>query len=715
MTTSEPSSLGLDTPLADVPGVGLGRARILRRLGLRRLRGLLLHFPRSWESPAELRTVETLQEGEPSRLVGRVVEVDLRNTAPGRSVLGVLIQQGSRFVRCVWFNQPQIMQSVRRGQIVLLEGKPKQNGLRWEFHHPKLRTTDREDDPAASGPMLPVYPLTEGVAQPQMRRLLRMVVPRYAKLFGDPLPEDLRQRLDLPEFPEALQQFHFPENDAQRLRARRRLAFQELLVLQLALGLRRRNTQQRPAEPLPSNGRIDGRIRRLLPFQLTAGQNAAVRQVTADLARTQPMNRLLQGDVGSGKTVVALYAMLVAVANEHQAVLMCPTEVLAQQHGQAIDRLLSASRVRRAVLTGSLPPHQRQRIREQIASGELDLIVGTQALLSQGVEFPRLGVAVIDEQHKFGVRQRAGLRAAGKSPHVLVMSATPIPRSLGLTLYGDLDITTVTDRPPGRAPVYTYCVGDDHRERWWDFVRKKLDAGHQAYVIAPRIRQEVPTPQAEEAPDTTAAPAVDEARPVAPLGVEQVFDELSSGALAGYRLGLLHGQLPTADKQRVLDDFRKGWTQVLVATTVVEVGVDVPNATLMTIEQGHRFGLATLHQLRGRISRGPRPGYCTVFGSPEDATGRRRLEAFETSHDGFALAELDFQLRGPGSFLGTRQSGLPPLYVADLAADAELLSLAKAEAATLLDSPQGWPGPWTDLGAIVHRKYGRVFDLGDVG
>lgn len=711
MSESPRPKIELTTPLADVPGVGFSRARILRRLGLRTLRDVLLNFPRDWEDLSTVRTIPTLQEGELCALPCRVVEWELRNTGPGRTILGVLVEQDKKFARAVWFNQPHMAGKFERRQLIVLEGKPKQNGLRWEFHHPKVRVPDNEEA-VGSGRLLPVYRLTEGVSQAQMRRLMRSCVGRFADLIEEPLPDAFRQRLELPAMTDTIRAMHFPETKPVRDAARRRLAFQELLVMQLALALRRRQSTDARAPVLGSSARLDARIRRLLPFELTEGQRQAIREVCEDLAREKPMNRLVQGDVGSGKTVVAVYAMLVAVAGEHQAVLMAPTEVLARQHWHSVDRLLQASRVRRALLTGAVPTAERERILAQLAAGELDLVVGTQALLSERVSFAKLGLVVIDEQHKFGVRQRAGLRTtSGQQPHVLIMSATPIPRTVGLTLYGDLDVTTIRDRPPGRAPVFTYFVGDDHRDRWWAFVRKHLDAGRQAYVIGPRVRQLAAEPDSPAEPDT----AADATKAAPPKSVEEIYDELAAGPLAGYRLGLVHGQLTSQDKQQALRSFRDGWTQVLVATTVVEVGVDVPNATLMTIEEGQRFGLATLHQLRGRISRGTHEGFCTVFASTDDPIGHKRLTAFAETTDGFALAELDFQLRGPGSFLGTRQHGLPPLFVADLVADAPLVELSRDEAAAILSDTTGWQESWSALRRIVLRKYGSVFDLGDVG
>ena len=451
----------------------------------------------------------------------------------------------------------------------------------------------------------------------------------------------------------------------------------------------------RQAPPLEATAQIDARIRRLFPFELTAGQQQAIAEIRADMGRPRPMNRLLQGDVGSGKTVVALYAMLLAVAHGHQAVLMAPTEILARQHAQTIRRFLGASQVRRAELIGGMPAKERAAMLEEIAAGRIDIIVGTQAILQDDVRFAKLGLVVIDEQHKFGVRQRAALKLSGPDPHYLVMTATPIPRTVTMTLFGDLEVSTLSDLPPGRQKVHTYLAGDERRERWWEFVRKKLGEGRQAYVVVPLV---------EESEQLSAA------------SVQAAYEALANGELEAYRLGLIHGRMTSEEKDAAMERFRCGETQVLVSTSVVEVGVDVPNATLMTIESGQRFGLAQLHQLRGRISRGKHPGFCCVFAAAQTEEADERLKAFEGSTDGFQLAEIDFRLRGPGDLFGTRQHGLPPLRVADLQSDAALLAEARRDAAAMIATDPGLSQP--DHVALRQRmlaRYGKALDLGDVG
>ena len=451
----------------------------------------------------------------------------------------------------------------------------------------------------------------------------------------------------------------------------------------------------RQAPPLAATALIDARILRLFPFELTQGQRQAIAEIGTDMGQPRPMNRLLQGDVGSGKTVVALYAMLLAVAHGHQAVLMAPTEILARQHALTIQRFLAGSQVRRAELTGGMPSKQRAAMLEEIAAGRIDLVVGTQAMLQEDVRFAQLGLVVIDEQHKFGVRQRAVLKHSGPDPHYLVMTATPIPRTIAMTLFGDLDTSILSDTPPGRQKVHTYLADDQRRERWWEFVRKKLTEGRQGYVVVPLV---------EESEQSTAA------------SLQQTYEALANGELEAFRLGLIHGRMTTEEKDAVMDGFRQGDIQVLISTSVVEVGVDVPNATLMTIESGERFGLAQLHQLRGRISRGRHPGFCCVFAAPQSEESQERLKALAASTDGFQLAEIDFRLRGPGELFGTRQHGLPPLRVADLLRDTELLIEARRDALALVSADPGLVLPQNlALRQRMLARYGKAMELGDVG
>lgn len=685
----------LATPVQFIKGVGPQRAELLDRMGLRTASDLLFYFPRDYYDASQLVAVHQLVENEPASVCGIVQEVDLRNTGPGRSWLGVLVRQDAGYLRAMWFNQPWMRDRVSVGARVLLSGAPRFNGGRWEMVHPRVEVLDDEQQ-SPTGKIQPIYSLTEGIRQWQMRRIVQGVAAEYGDCVNEVFPESYLQAHDLRPMSSALQEIHAPPDADTLAQARRRFVYQELLVLQLALAMRRQQlTDRGNSASLSATAQIDARIRRLFPFELTGAQDQAIAEISADMARSTPMNRLLQGDVGSGKTVVAEYAMLCAVAHGHQAAIMTPTEVLARQHVRTLARDLRESRVRIALFTGSMGAAERRETLERIAVGDVDLIIGTHALLHEEVVPAKLGLVVIDEQHKFGVRQRAALRGAGPDPHYLVMTATPIPRTVSMALFGDLDVSTLREAPPGRAVVHTYLGEDERREKWWDFFRKKLREGRQGYVIAPLV---------ESGHDDGTA------------SVQQLYEALANGELEAFRLDLIHGRMSSWDKEAAMASFGRAETQVLVATSVVEVGIDVPNATVMTIEGAERFGLAQLHQLRGRISRGTHPGYLCVFAETKTDEARQRLDAFCNTNDGFELAEIDFKLRGPGDLFGAQQHGLPAFRIADLVRDAELLTAARKDARELVAENPGLAAPeFTLLRDMVIRRYGRTLELVDVG
>jgi ATP-dependent DNA helicase RecG len=685
----------LATPVQYLKGVGPERAVLLERLGLRTARDVLFFFPRDYQDLTDFRSIAALEEGTLASIRAVVEEVDLRAGETGRSVLGVLVRDGGQYLRALWFNQPYMRERFRAGQHVVLSGKPTMKAFRWEMVHPRVQWIDPDDEPPA-GKLLPIYPLTEGLKQPQVRRITQAVLETCLDGLDEVFPADYRQQHELLPLAEALPEIHFPASHERLERARRRFIYQELLVLQLALALRRhRQTVQPKATPLEATAKIDARVRRLFSFDFTASQERAIREVAADLARPVPMNRLLQGDVGSGKTVVAVYALLVAVAHGHQAAIMAPTEVLARQHYRTLGALLAESQVRTALLTGGLSAKERQQTLDAIGRGEVDVVIGTQAIISGGVQFSRLALVVIDEQHKFGVRQRASLKQAGADPHYLVMTATPIPRTIAMTVYGDLDVSTLQESPPGRQHLYTYLPPEKDRPRWWEFVRKKLREGRQAYVIVPLV---------EESESWDAA------------SLNVTYESLANGELEAFRLDLLHGRMTPTEKDATMHAYYRGETQVLVSTSVVEVGVDVPNATVMTILGADRFGLAQLHQLRGRVHRGSHPGYCCLFADRDDAAENERLQAIVATTNGFELAEKDFELRGPGELLGTRQHGLPPLRIADLRRDSPIVMEARVDAQQLMASDPELHSPdHALLGRQVLVRYGKALNLGDVG
>ncbi|MFK7960431.1 MAG: helicase-related protein [Phycisphaerales bacterium] len=559
-----------------------------------------------------------------------------------------------------------------------------------------------QDVADASGPpaeMLPVYAATEGLPSRMIGSIIRRALPDALPAVDDHLPPAYRDERDLPALAAAIATIHDPADQAQADAARRRLAFDELLLLQLAVMMKRaERTRTTHAVALPRTDAIAARIESRLPFQYTDDQRAAVLEIAADLARPTPMNRLLQGDVGAGKTVVALDAMLVAVAARRQAALVAPTELLAEQHERSLRSLLDGSDVRLARLTGSMAMAERRAIVAGLASGEFDIVVGTHALLGEGVQFAHLSLVVVDEQHRFGVHQRAALRdrgGDGSAPHVLVMTATPIPRTLAMTVFGDLDVSVIRGLPPGRTPIRTELATPDQLGRVQEIMGETVDRGEQVYVVVPAV-------EGDDDQELTS--------------VSGRVAQLEAGPLHGRRIAGVHGRLSADDRAATMDAFHAGEIDVLVATTVIEVGVDVANATLMVVEDADRFGLAQLHQLRGRVGRGDRPGRCLLVADPATDDGTRRLEAIAATTDGFEIAEADLLIRGPGEVFGTRQSGLAPFRVADLVRDRRLLTLARKDAEAWIDrSPELRADGESLLRSRVLRRHGRAFGLGDVG
>ena len=683
------------SPIDHLPGVGARFGKLLFKLGIRTVSDLLFDFPRDYLDLSDERLIVDLEEEVLQSIRGVVAEVATSSRGFGKSRVSILLQDSSGHLRATWFNQPFMAKKFHEGQHLILTAKPKQRGLMWEMAHPQVTWLAEEEANSSGKQFLPVYSLTEGLTQYHMRRMAELVVNDFANVPAEVFPPRLLSRYHLLPLEAALRTIHEPEDQEALLAARRRFIFQELFVLQLAVSMRRSQQLSLPATSLPATAKIDARIRRLLPFELTASQNQAIEEVTADMALDRPMNRLLQGDVGSGKTIVALYAMLVTVAHGQQATLMAPTEILARQHADTLADLLQASRVRSAVLAGSTTKGEREQILEALASGELDLVIGTHAIIQDDVRFKNLGLVVIDEQHKFGVRQRAALKQEDHWPHYLVMTATPIPRTVTMTLFGDLDISTMRDMPAGRQPINTYLVEEGQEERWWAFVRDRLREGRQAYVVAP---------------------LVDESETVSAPSVAKAFEQLTNGELEAFRTGLLHGRMAASEKQQVMSEYREGEIQVLISTSVIEVGVDVPNATVMTVAGAERFGLAQLHQLRGRVGRGQHAGFCGVMVGEGNEEGRERLEAFAKATDGFELAELDFELRGPGDLFGTQQHGLPPLRIADLKRDREILEEARREAQLLVGEDPGLShADHEKLRRQMLKRYEKALELGDVG
>lgn len=686
---------GLQTPVQFLRGCGPQRALLLKNLDIHTVGQLLLHVPHEIHDFTCIRHVPQLQADELQAVHGVVVDRDARELTGGRSLVGIVLNCDGHFVRGIWFNQPWMFRKYSEGQRLVFQGKPQRRTGRWEFSNPSVIALAPEDQVEAGAGVLPRYSLTDGISMDTMRRLTRAATEQFADLFEDPLPESLRNQLKLPALPDAIRGLHAPSTPEQWRESRRRILLDDLLEFQLGLALRRHHSRRQKAAPLPVSAKIDARIRRLFSFKFTSGQDQAVRDLCSDLQRPEPMHRLLQADVGAGKTAVAVYALLAAVAAGHQAALMAPTEVLAAQHWDTLEELLRESRVQRCLLLGGLPAARRREMLAGIADGSISLIIGTQALIQDSIQFHSLALVVIDEQHRFGVRQRSRFAGREFSPHVLIMTATPIPRSLCLTQFGDLDVSVIKDLPPGRQKVVTSrIVARQEQSRVWQFVRQQTAAGRQAYVVCPRVEG-----QTED--DSAAA--------------ESVFRNLQNSELAGLRIELLHGRMDREQRHAVMDRFRDRSCDVLVTTTVIEVGVNVPNATLMIIQQAERFGLAQLHQLRGRICRGSHQGYCFLFSESEVPDSVARLTAMEQSTDGFALAEKDAELRGPGDILGLRQSGAMPLRCADPIRDLALLQEARQIAVSLVDSDQIELPQFQPLKELVLNRFSGLLDLPPAG
>ena len=690
----------LATPLQFVKGVGPRRAADLSNAGLETVEDFLLRFPLRYEDRARLVPIGALKPGTMVTVSGRVLSTGLRQTRrPGFRLFELLVGDDSGAVRAVFPNQAFLRDVFHAGEQVVLYGAVEyRGGLQVSNPEYELVRNGADEDDASvhTGRIVPVYEKVGSMTPRMQRSLMHRLLSGLPPDVTDPLPAAIREARDLPDRRTALVESHFPSAGtnlealgACRTPAQQRLIFEEFFLFQAGLALRkRRQTIAHKARPVVVDDRVRESARRVLPFKLTDGQKGALREIVTDMQKPEPMNRLLQGDVGAGKTIVALLSALVTMENRQQVAFMAPTEILADQHYLTIRRLLDASRFRVASLTGSLSPSRRREVLAELASGSVHLVVGTHALAEQDVAFHDLGLVIIDEQHRFGVLQRAMLRAKAATPDVLVMTATPIPRTLALTAYGDLDVSVIADLPPGRQPIRTIARPEGRRDEAYASVRKALEAGRQAYVIYPLVED-------SEKVDLRAATAM--------------ADHLQAEVFPEFSVGLLHGRLKPEEKDRVMAAFARGDVHVLASTTVVEVGVDVPNATMMVVEHAERFGLSQLHQLRGRVGRGDHPSTCILlYQAPLADAGRARLETLEETTDGFLIAERDLALRGPGDFFGTRQSGMPTLRVGDLMRDQRLMEEARQEAVNWIDAADAASPLVAYLGANWAPRFGLV-------
>lgn len=668
------------SPLTRLPGVGKAAAERFGRLGVATAGEAVFLFPRRFNDFTDLRKISELRPAsQPQTVVGTVFTIG--EVRFGRRVRGTqaVITDGSGMLKAMWWNMPFVARALSEGQRVVLSGRVREYRGRIQMENPEYEPAD--DDSFEGGRLQPVYPATQGLGQRTIRNTVKAAVEALADQVADPVPEWLRREEGLPPVAEAIRAYHYPPHAGAAEQARQRLAVGEFLAVQSAVLMRRAEWQQGNDAPSLSLDAERGGFLKSLPFPLTRAQERCLAEIENDLRGPHPMLRLLQGDVGSGKTVVAFAAMLAAVRSGYQAALMAPTEILAEQHYRSLSHLLSGDQLtaldgmfappwlgrplRVLMLTGSLTPNQKQQIRGDAAHGGADIIIGTHALLEDDVAIPRLGLAVIDEQHRFGVMQRARLRQKGMNPHLLVMTATPIPRTLALTVYGDLEVSTIDEMPPGRKPVRTRWYQPHERDDAYTFLRKRLDAGEQAYIICPLVEE-------SETLDVRSA--------------EEEFEHLRNGPLRGYDLELLHGRMPARQKEDVMSRFGRNEARALVSTSVIEVGIDVPNATVIVIEGAERFGLSQLHQFRGRVGRSEKQSYCLLFSSEEDPgpEARERLEAMCETTDGFELAEVDLRMRGEGETWGRLQSGSNTMLRVARLTDRDILLRARSMATRVL-------------------------------
>ncbi|MFN2431868.1 MAG: ATP-dependent DNA helicase RecG [Gemmatimonadota bacterium] len=675
----------LDSPVRFLPGVGAARAERYAKLGVETIAGLLALYPRRYVDASRPTPIRELVPGDQATVVGVVRAAAVRR-ARRMSIFTAAIDDGTGAVEALFFNQPFLEGTLRPGVSVLVHGEIARRG-RLQIQPLEWWVTT----PEAGGRIVPVYPATEGLTQKQIRANVREALRRLRGRIPEILPSAVLRAERLVPREQALRGLHAPESDAEVDAGRRRVIFEEFFLWELALALltsERRSTAGAP--PLRADpGQAETRLRALLPFALTAAQERVTAEIARDAGGTRPAGRLLQGDVGSGKTVVAALALTRAVDSGCQGALMAPTQILAEQHAATLAEWLDAAGVTVGLLTAAVKGKARTWLLRRLKSGELQVLVGTHALLGEDVGFRRLGLVIVDEQHRFGVEQRLGLAAKGVSPHVLVMTATPIPRSLALSLYGDLDVSVLDELPRGRRRVRTRLVPEARREALHSFLRERMDAGEQVFVVVPLVEE-------SEASDLQAATAA--------------YERYARDVFPGRGIGLVHGRLAPDERSRVMDRYRRGEIRLLVSTTVIEVGVDVPAANVMVIENAERFGLAQLHQLRGRVGRGEREAWCFLFaspGAPPEAV--ERLELLRRNADGFRIAEEDLRLRGPGDFFGTQQHGVPRFVLADLARHGGILERAKAAAFELVERAPALRGEELDsLRAALRRVYGEA-------
>ncbi|MFH1665025.1 MAG: ATP-dependent DNA helicase RecG, partial [Candidatus Omnitrophota bacterium] len=661
-----------DIPVRYVKGVGPQRADLLQKLGIETVLDLLYYLPRRYEDRSDIVEVKDIVPGKTQGVIGKVLKTSVFSARTGTRIFEIEIGGPGRRLFGVWYNQPFMSNVFSAGQTVALYGKVEVFN-RLLMNHPVFEVLDEGcvKDSLDIGRIVPIYSLTEKLTQKYMHKVVFQAIRGHVGEAQDPLPTRLRASRKLVDLKFAIENIHYPHSFENLERAYKRLVFEEFFILQVIMALRRRKVKEKGIRHEVRSDLLSD-FEKLFSFELTSDQARCIKEIEKDMSSEKPMYRLLQGDVGSGKTVVSMYALLLTVKNGYQGAIMAPTEILARQHYVTISKTFMPLGVNVRLLINGLDRASRENVEREIADGEADIIVGTHSLFQEGIEYENLGLVIIDEQHKFGVEQAKALRRKGRVPDTLIMTATPIPRSLALTLFGDMDISSLKSKPAGRGNVYTYRVDEDKREAVYGFLRDEVSKGRQAFIVCPRVKK-------------TGASALKSA--------EETYEHLSGDVFKDLRLALIHGRMKTDEKEKVMDGFRKGERDILVATTVIEVGVDIPNVTVMVIEHAEQYGLAQLHQLRGRIGRGKHESYCILIGAPGTETSRERLSAVVSTDDGFEIAEKDMDIRGPGEFLGTRQSGLPELKFGNIARDFSIMEEARKDAFGLVEEDPALEDP----------------------
>src|SRR5688500_17494854 len=690
-----PIAVAHQRPVEDLEGVGPSRAKHLKALGVNNLRDLVEYFPRTYQFESSELTISRLVPEQIQTVRGTIVAVNFI-TGRGKPRVEATIDDGSEKLALVWFNAAYVRRHVHPGKLIRVKGRVKMRGNMPQMINPHWQEVQDDTAVIEEEKFRPIYPATAGLSSDNIGKIIEANLDEALAGVEEWFEPELLAKRRVIGRRDAYRLIHRPANMGEAQKARRRLVYDELMLMQLGLGISKRLRDGRLTAPiLRVDKLLDERIRHRFPFKMTGAQEQATYEILKDLQGGRPMNRLLQGDVGSGKTVVALYAMLVAVANKMQSALLAPTEVLAEQHFLTLKNFLRDSNVAIELYTSRTKRQGRAKLQKQLADGKVHLAVGTQALIQEDVDFANLGLVVVDEQHKLGVRQRATLKSKGLSPHYLVMTATPIPRTLALSYFADFDVSVIDELPPGRQPIETKWIKPKDAGKAYDFVRKEVGAGRQVYVVVPQVEGD----------------GLEDVKSVA-----QELKRLHDGPLHGLRLAPLHGQMSADEKQQTMAAFRSRAVDVLVATTVIEVGIDVPNATVMLIDNADRFGLSQLHQLRGRVGRGAHTSYCLLLADAATENAEARLKAMTRTTDGFEIAELDLQLRGPGQFFGTRQHGLPEFKMADLTQELALLQLAREDALGILERDPRLAAPvHHGLRAALLEQFGDTLPLAQVG